>query len=108
MARWSKPLLVVSASAAVVAAISSALFISTADAATAAQIKVLSGSAIETAMAVLIALLSTNPINSTMHSGLNLSSATVVCDSAIFARRLLMTQLATDLGFFDCQAIASK
>lgn len=41
-------------SAAVAAAISSALFISTADAATAAQIKVLSGSAIETAMAVLI------------------------------------------------------
>jgi len=41
-------------SAAVAAAISSVLFIATADAAIAAQIKILAGSAIETAMAVLI------------------------------------------------------
>jgi molybdate transport system substrate-binding protein len=58
--RWEKfgfsleEIMIRTSSAAVAAAISSALFISTADAATAAQIKVLSGSAIETAMAVLI------------------------------------------------------
>jgi molybdate transport system substrate-binding protein len=58
--RWKKfgfsleEIMIRTSSAAVAAAISSALFISTADAATAAQIKVLSGSAIETAMAVLI------------------------------------------------------
>jgi molybdate transport system substrate-binding protein len=58
--RWEKfgfsleEIMIRTSSAAVAAAISSALFISTADAATASQIKVLSGSAIETAMAVLI------------------------------------------------------
>jgi len=51
---FAEEIMIRTSSAAVAAAISSALFISTADAATAAQIKVLSGSAIETAMAVLI------------------------------------------------------
>ena len=77
------------------------------------------------AMAVLIVLFSTRPTSSRRASGLNFKSASplpgfatlspsdgerdgVRGASAIFALRLLMTQLATALGFFACFAIFSK
>ena len=52
--------------------------------------------------------LSTSEASCGRYSGLNFnsSSAVFVCESR--ARRLLMTQLATALGFLDCLAIGSK